>query len=98
MLCDTSVGGCAVWGQLTLGAIQQVLQGKTHQLVHSAVLPYEQAQGIPHDAASDDKAGSSLLAHGHADMPYMDSMPCADHSNGREKQAFCGLGSNLMTT
>lgn len=58
--------------RFTLGAIQQIFQGKTHQ-AHIAVLPHDRAENIlqgaasdDKDTASDDKAGSSLLEYGHA--------------------------------
>lgn len=59
--------------RFTLGAIQQILQGKTHQ-AHIAVLPHGQAEDTLQDAAaedkdpavSDDKAGNSLMECGHA--------------------------------
>ncbi len=50
--------------RFTLGAIQQILQGKTHQ-AHIAVLPHAQADTILQDAAVDDPAGGALQAcHG----------------------------------
>jgi len=54
---------CRWMGNLrfTLGAIQQILQGKTHQ-AHIAVLPQAQADTILQDAAVDDSAGGLLQA------------------------------------
>ena len=47
--------------RFTLGAIQQILQGKTHQ-AHMAVLPLAQADTILQHAAVDDSAGGVLQA------------------------------------
>ena len=47
--------------RFTLGAIQQIMQGKTHQ-AHIAVLPLAQADTILQHAAVDDSAGGALQA------------------------------------
>lgn len=47
--------------RFTLGAIQQILQGKTHQ-AHIAVLPLAQADTVLQHAAVDDSAGGVLQA------------------------------------
>ncbi len=45
--------------RFTLGAIQQILQGKTHQ-AHIAVLPLAKADTILQDAAADEPEGGAL--------------------------------------
>ncbi len=47
--------------RFTLGAIQQILQGKTHQ-AHIAVLPLAKADAILQDAAVDEPEGGALQA------------------------------------
>ncbi len=47
--------------RFTLGAIQQILQGKTHQ-AHIAVLPLAKADTILQDAAVDGPEGGALQA------------------------------------
>ncbi|KAL0044874.1 hypothetical protein WJX82_000765 [Trebouxia sp. C0006] len=49
--------------RFTLGAIQQILQGKTHQ-AHIAVLPLAKADTILQDAAVDDPEGGDVKESG----------------------------------